>query len=53
VPIYRLRRPAVLEHAGDHPGDQQIIVDASDEDTIITRSYSGKPMRVKKNAWLF
>jgi len=31
---------------------KQIIVDASDEDTIITRSYSGKPMRVFKNEWV-
>src|ERR1700742_997820 len=31
---------------------QQVIVDASDEDTIITRSYSGKPMRVFKNEWV-
>jgi enoyl-[acyl-carrier protein] reductase II len=31
---------------------KQVIVDASDEDTIITRSYSGKPMRVFKNEWV-
>jgi len=31
---------------------KQIIVDATDEDTIITRSYSGKPMRVFKNEWV-
>jgi enoyl-[acyl-carrier protein] reductase II len=30
---------------------KQVIVDAGDEDTIITRSYSGKPMRVFKNEW--
>ena len=30
---------------------KQVIVDASDEDTIITRSYSGKPMRVFQNEW--
>jgi enoyl-[acyl-carrier protein] reductase II len=31
---------------------KQVIVDANDEDTIITRSYSGKPMRVFKNEWV-
>src|SRR5580698_686676 len=31
---------------------KQVIVDASDEDTIVTRSYSGKPMRVFKNEWV-
>ena len=31
---------------------KQVILDASDEDTIITRSYSGKPMRVFKNEWV-
>jgi enoyl-[acyl-carrier protein] reductase II len=31
---------------------RQVIVDAGDEDTIITRSYSGKPMRVLKNEWV-
>ena len=30
---------------------KQVIVDANDEDTIVTRSYSGKPMRVFKNEW--
>ncbi|HEX4712812.1 MAG TPA: nitronate monooxygenase, partial [Phenylobacterium sp.] len=29
-----------------------VIVEATDEDTVRTRSYSGKPMRVKKNAWV-
>src|SRR5580692_9497444 len=28
---------------------KQVIVDADDEDTIVTRCYSGKPMRVHKN----
>jgi enoyl-[acyl-carrier protein] reductase II len=28
------------------------IVEATDEDTIRTRSYSGKPMRVKKNPYV-
>lgn len=30
---------------------KQVIVDANDEDTVITRSYSGKPMRVHRNEW--
>ena len=31
---------------------KQVIIDADDEDTIVTRSYSGKPMRVHKNEWV-
>ena len=31
---------------------REVIVEASDEDTIRTRSYSGKPMRVKKNVYV-
>jgi enoyl-[acyl-carrier protein] reductase II len=31
---------------------REVIVGASDEDTIRTRSYSGKPMRVKKNPYV-
>src|SRR5579859_2215281 len=31
---------------------REVIVEASDEDTVRTRSYSGKPMRVKKNAYV-
>ncbi len=31
---------------------RQVIVDATDEDTTITRSYSGKPMRVHVNDWV-
>jgi len=30
---------------------RETILEATDEATIRTRSYSGKPMRVKKNAW--
>jgi enoyl-[acyl-carrier protein] reductase II len=30
---------------------KQVIVDADDQDTIVTRSYSGKPMRVHQNEW--
>jgi enoyl-[acyl-carrier protein] reductase II len=30
---------------------QEAILEASDEVTVRTRSYSGKPMRVKKNSW--
>ena len=37
-----------------HAGDlyRQAIVEAKDEDTVRTRCYSGKPMRVKKNAYV-
>jgi len=37
-----------------HAGDlyRQAIVEAKDEDTIRTRCYSGKPMRVKKNPYV-
>lgn len=37
-----------------HAGElyRQTIVEAGDEDTVRTRSYSGKPMRVRKNAWV-
>ena len=31
---------------------RETILEATDEATIRTRSYSGKPMRVKKNAWV-
>jgi enoyl-[acyl-carrier protein] reductase II len=31
---------------------REVILEASDEDTIRTRSYSGKPMRVKKNPYV-
>ena len=31
---------------------RDVIVEATDEDTIRTRSYSGKPMRVKKNPYV-
>jgi enoyl-[acyl-carrier protein] reductase II len=37
-------------HAGRMYRD--VIVEASDEDTVRTRSYSGKPMRVKKNPYV-
>jgi enoyl-[acyl-carrier protein] reductase II len=37
-----------------HAGDiyRQVIVDASDEDTIVSKCYSGKPMRVFKNPYV-
>jgi enoyl-[acyl-carrier protein] reductase II len=37
-----------------HAGDlyRQAVVEASDEDTVRTRSYSGKPMRVRKNPYV-
>jgi len=43
-----------IASAEAHAGDlyRQTIVDAADEDTIRTRSYSGKPMRVKKNPYV-
>jgi enoyl-[acyl-carrier protein] reductase II len=41
---------SVEAHAGELY--RQTIVEANDEDTIRTRSYSGKPMRVKKNAYV-
>jgi len=37
-------------HAGDEY--RRAIVEAKDEDTIRTRCYSGKPMRVKKNSYV-
>jgi enoyl-[acyl-carrier protein] reductase II len=37
-------------HAGEPY--RQAVLDAADEDTIRTRSYSGKPMRVKKNPYV-
>jgi enoyl-[acyl-carrier protein] reductase II len=45
-PLHRL--------AGGHAGQmyRDVIVEATDEDTVRTKSYSGKPMRVKKNAWV-
>jgi enoyl-[acyl-carrier protein] reductase II len=41
---------SVEAHAGQMYRD--VIVEASDEDTVRTRSYSGKPMRVKKNPYV-
>jgi enoyl-[acyl-carrier protein] reductase II len=37
-----------------HAGDlyREVILEATDEDTVRTRSYSGKPMRVKKNPYV-
>lgn len=32
-------------------GYKQAIMDAADTDTVISRSYSGKPMRVIRNEW--
>jgi enoyl-[acyl-carrier protein] reductase II len=37
-------------HAGQMYRD--VIVEATDEDTVRTKSYSGKPMRVKKNPYV-
>ena len=41
---------SVEAHAGQMYRDT--IVEASDEDTVRTRCYSGKPMRVKKNPYV-
>ncbi len=43
-----------IASAEAHAGDmyRQSIVEASDEDTVRTRCYSGKPMRVKKNPYV-
>lgn len=43
-----------IASAEAHAGQmyKQVVVDASDEDTIITRAYSGKPMRVFKNDYV-
>ena len=37
-----------------HAGElyREAILEATDEDTVRTRSYSGKPMRVKKNSYV-
>ena len=37
-----------------HAGElyRQAVVEAADEDTVRTRSYTGKPMRVKKNPYV-
>lgn len=39
------------KEANAAPDYKQAIVDASENDTVVTRSYSGKPMRVIKNEW--
>ncbi|MBU6371745.1 MAG: nitronate monooxygenase family protein [Alphaproteobacteria bacterium] len=41
---------SVEAHAGEMY--REAVVTASDEDTVRTRCYSGKPMRVKKNAYV-
>jgi enoyl-[acyl-carrier protein] reductase II len=43
-----------IASAEAHAGDEyrRAIVEAKDEDTIRTRCYSGKPMRVKKNSYV-
>lgn len=41
---------SVEAHAGDMY--REAVVTASDEDTVRTRCYSGKPMRVKKNSYV-
>jgi enoyl-[acyl-carrier protein] reductase II len=34
-----------------HPAYKQRVVDATSRDTILTRSYTGKPLRTLENAW--
>ena len=43
-----------IASAEAHAGDlyRQAVIEASDEDTVRTRCYSGKPMRVKKNPYV-
>jgi len=41
---------SIEAHAGDLY--RQTIVESADEDTVRTRCYSGKPMRVKKNPYV-
>lgn len=41
---------SVEAHAADLY--RQTIVEAGDEDSVRTKCYSGKPMRVRKNAWV-
>lgn len=43
-----------IASAEAHAGDlyREAVVAASDEDTVRTRCYSGKPMRVKKNSYV-
>lgn len=43
-----------IASAEAHAGDlyRQAIVEATDDDTVRTRCYSGKPMRVKKNPYV-
>ena len=43
-----------IASAEAHAGElyRQTILDAADEDTVRTRCYSGKPMRVKKNPYV-
>ncbi|MDQ0466690.1 enoyl-[acyl-carrier protein] reductase II [Caulobacter ginsengisoli] len=41
---------SVEAHAGEMY--RQTILEAADEDTVRTRCYSGKPMRVRKNPWV-
>jgi enoyl-[acyl-carrier protein] reductase II len=43
-----------IASAEAHAGDmyKKVVVEAGDEDTIITRAYSGKPMRVYNNPYV-
>lgn len=42
----------LAEEAGTHPAYQQKVIDANEEHTIITKSFSGRPARAIKNRFL-
>ncbi|HEX2174227.1 MAG TPA: nitronate monooxygenase, partial [Dehalococcoidia bacterium] len=42
---------ATIEAAA-HPNYKTRLLESTEEDTIVTRSYSGKPMRNVKNRWI-
>ena len=46
--------PRFIASTEAHAGGlyQEAVIEAADEDTVRTRSYSGKPMRVKKNPYV-
>lgn len=42
----------LAEEAGTHPAYQQKIVDSTEEDTVITKNFSGRPARAIKNRFI-
>lgn len=42
----------LAEEAGTHPAYQQKVMDANEEDTVITKNFSGRPARAIKNRFL-